>query len=126
MISGLTPGTFLKLSLRRVYRFWAGTGNVDGPALYHIHALLTTILGGIGLALLFRTERAVAIPLVIPLLLFPLPYYITHAEFRYRLDIDPPLTILAAYAVTFLIAAWSASRSRTTSGKPGESDLAAA
>jgi hypothetical protein len=29
-----------------------------------------------------------------------LPYYITHAEFRYRLVIDPLLTILAAYAVT--------------------------
>jgi hypothetical protein len=34
------------------------------------------------------------------LMLFPLPYYITHAEFRYRLVIDPLLTILAAYAVT--------------------------
>ena len=29
-----------------------------------------------------------------------LPYYITHAEFRYRLLIDPLLTILAAYAFT--------------------------
>jgi hypothetical protein len=26
-----------------------------------------------------------------------LPYYITHAEFRYRLVIDPLLTILAAH-----------------------------
>jgi hypothetical protein len=38
--------------------------------------------------------------MALPLLLFPLPYYITHAEFRYRLVIDPILTILAAYAVT--------------------------
>ena len=37
---------------------------------------------------------------ILPLMLFPLPYYITHAEFRYRLVIDPLLTILAAYAVT--------------------------
>jgi hypothetical protein len=42
----------------------------------------------------------VALLFTLPLLIFPLPYYITHAEFRYRLVIDPLLTILAAYAVT--------------------------
>jgi hypothetical protein len=44
--------------------------------------------------------RCIADLMALPLLLFPLPYYITHAEFRYRLNIDPLLTILAAYAVT--------------------------
>jgi hypothetical protein len=49
---------------------------------------------------------------LLPLILFPLPYYITHAEFRYRLVVDPLLTILAAYAVSKLcypgsIARWS-------------------
>jgi len=37
---------------------------------------------------------------LLPLILFPLPYYITHAEFRYRLVVDPLLTILGAYAVS--------------------------
>jgi hypothetical protein len=45
--------------------------------------------GRLRLALLFS----------LPLLFFPLPYYITHAEFRYRLVIDPLLTILGAYAL---------------------------
>jgi hypothetical protein len=40
----------------------------------------------------------VAALFLLPLLLFPLPYYITHAEFRYRLVVDPLLTILAASA----------------------------
>jgi hypothetical protein len=40
--------------------------------------------------------------MVLPLLLFPVPYYVTHAEFRYRLNIDPLLTVVAAYAITFL------------------------
>jgi hypothetical protein len=48
--------------------------------------------------------------LALPLLLFPLPYYITHAEIRYRLNIDPLMTILAAYAVTQLAAAWCRKR----------------
>jgi hypothetical protein len=33
-------------------------------------------------------------------MIFPLPYYITHAEFRYRLVVDPLLTILAASALS--------------------------
>jgi hypothetical protein len=37
---------------------------------------------------------------LLPMTLFPLPYYITHAEFRYRLVIDPLLVILAGYAVS--------------------------
>ena len=38
----------------------------------------------------------------LPMLIFPLPYYITHAEFRYRLNLDPLMTILAAYALGVL------------------------
>ena len=45
-----------------------------------------------------RTPLQPGIVFILPLMVFPLPYYITHAEFRYRLVIDPLLTILAAYA----------------------------
>jgi hypothetical protein len=41
-----------------------------------------------------------AVLFLLPLMIFPLPYYITHAEFRYRLVIDPVLTILGACAVS--------------------------
>jgi hypothetical protein len=99
------PGIFLKMTMRRVFRFWTGTGNQTGSAVYAIHALLTTSLGLIGIVLLYRRRRhSLAILMALPLLLFPLPYYITHAEFRYRLNIDPILTILAAYAVAQLVA----------------------
>jgi len=53
--------------------------------------------------MLYRQRRFdLAILFGLPFLLFPLPYYITHAEFRYRLALDPLLTILAAYAVVSL------------------------
>jgi hypothetical protein len=117
------PGTFLILSLRRMYRFWTGTGNADGPVLYEIHSLLTALLGGAGLILLGRRRRTVAVLISLPLLIFPFPYYVTHAEFRYRLNIDPLLTILAAYAMTQLVAAWSRRRWMTAPGRPVESDL---
>jgi hypothetical protein len=96
------PAVFLKLSARRFLRFWTGTGNLNGSPIYAIHALLTTGFGLTGLVLLYRRRRDLATLFALPLLLFPLPYYITHAEFRYRLNIDPLLTILAAYAITQL------------------------
>ncbi len=106
------PGIFLKLSARRFFRFWAGTGNLNSSLTYQIHAFLTTVFGFAGLVLIYRKGmRAFAILMFLPLLLFPFPYYITHSEFRYRLNIDPLLTVLAAYAVTQLAAAWSRRRS---------------
>jgi hypothetical protein len=39
------------------------------------------------------------------LIVFPIPYYITHTALRYRHPIDPLMTIFAAYAVSRL---WSA------------------
>jgi hypothetical protein len=102
------PGTFLDLTLRRCFRFWMGTGSAGGSPIFVIHAVTTTLLGAIGLWLVYRRRmRDFATLIALPLLLFPLPYTITHAEFRYRLNIDPLMTILAAYAVLQLAAAWS-------------------
>jgi hypothetical protein len=94
------PGIFVRMSLRRFFRFWTGTGNSSGSVFYAIHAVLTSVFGAIGIVLLYwRRMRSYAVLMALPILLFPLPYYITHAEFRYRIDIDPVMTILAAYAV---------------------------
>jgi 4-amino-4-deoxy-L-arabinose transferase-like glycosyltransferase len=95
------PGEFLRLSAVRFARFWTGTGSKDGSVFYAIHALLTTSLGLMGIWRLVSERRLrVAVLFLLPLLIFPLPYYITHAEFRYRLVVDPLLTILAGYAVS--------------------------
>ena len=95
---GAHPMDFLRLSLLRVWRFWTGTGNQDGSILFAWHAVLTSVLGLAGIWRLIATRRArVAALFSLPLIAFPLPYYITHAEFRYRLVIDPLLTILAAH-----------------------------
>jgi hypothetical protein len=97
------PGVFVRMSLRRFFRFWTGTGNNPGSAFYMVHSVLTSGLGLIGILILCKKRKyGFAALVALPLLIFPLPYYITHAEFRYRLVIDPILTILAAYAVTQL------------------------
>ena len=62
--------------------------------------MLTTALGTLGGWHLWQRRRlSLAAWSLLPLILFPLPYYITHAEFRYRLVVDPLLTILAAHWV---------------------------
>jgi 4-amino-4-deoxy-L-arabinose transferase-like glycosyltransferase len=93
------PAVFLRLSSIRFVRFWTGTGSRDGSTVFAIHALLTSCLGAVGMWRLWQRHRfGVAALFLLPLMLFPLPYYITHAEFRYRLVVDPLLTILAAYS----------------------------
>jgi hypothetical protein len=93
------PMEFLKRSGVRFLRFWTGTGSKDGSVFYPIHAVLTTSLGFLGVCRLMRERRRrLALLFLLPLMVFPLPYYITHAEFRYRLVVDPLLTILAGCA----------------------------
>jgi 4-amino-4-deoxy-L-arabinose transferase-like glycosyltransferase len=93
------PREFAALTARRFARFWLGSGTRGGPALFWIYATLTTLLGGLGWWLLWRRDRALAMLFAVPLVLFPLPYYIAHAEFRFRIVVDPLLSVLAAYAL---------------------------
>ena len=95
------PAEFLRLSTIRFIRFWTGTGSKDGSVIFAVHAVLTTFLGAMGMwRLCARGCGRVAVLFLLPLMLFPLPYYMTHAEFRYRLVVDPLLTMLAAYALS--------------------------
>jgi Flp pilus assembly protein TadG len=99
------PQAFVKLTAQRFLRFWSGTGNRDGSVFFAIDALPSTILGLLGLGLLWRHHRSLATPFFLVCVLFPLPYYITHAEFRYRLTLDPLLLPLSAYALVW-VAGW--------------------
>ena len=97
------PVSFIHLTGLRIVRYWLGAGNAKGSAIFVLHAALTFGFGVAGLWMLYRKRRVdIAVLFALPLLIFPIPYYITHAEFRYRLALDPLLTILAAYAVVAL------------------------
>ncbi len=100
------PMEFAKLTENRFIRFWAGTG--QGPAAPSHKTLYLSVLAFAGLALLSR-RRQTFILFALPLVIFPLPYYITHAEVRYQFVIDPLLAILAGYACESFFA-WCARR----------------
>jgi hypothetical protein len=93
------PAEFVRLSGERLARFWTGAGSTTNSGVVELHAVITSLLGLAGLAAMFHRHRPVAMLFLLPLLVFPLPYYITHPDFRFRLVLDPLLTILGAYAV---------------------------
>ncbi len=100
------PAEFVRLSAERVARFWTGAGSMSNSGVVELHAVVTSLLGLVGLGAMFQRQRAVATLFLLPLLIFPLPYYITHPDFRFRLVLDPLLTILGAYAVVRMETYW--------------------
>jgi hypothetical protein len=98
------PGTFIRLSAERMVRFWTGAGSTSNSGVVELHAVVTSLLGLAGLVALCNerrvNDRARAMLFLLPILVFPLPYYITHPDFRFRLLLDPLLTILSAYALS--------------------------
>jgi hypothetical protein len=102
------PAAFVDMTGRRIFRYWMGTGSAERSPIWAVHSAITTVLGFAGLMLIYiQRKRNLAVLIALPILLFPLPYYITHAEFKYRLNIDPVMTIVAAYAISQLDTAMS-------------------
>ena len=79
---------FLRLTVRRFIAFWTGSGP-DSVFLMVLYAAVSSILGFAGLITLFKRSVPIALLFYGPILLFPLPYYITHPDFRFRSDIIP-------------------------------------
>lgn len=86
-------GRFLSLTLKRIGQFWTGAeGGTDATG---VPMLMLAIAG---FALILR-RRSLAVLYAIPLLIFPLPYYITHVYMRFLYVVEPILILLAANAV---------------------------
>ncbi len=104
-------GTFVWLTLGRVVYWWTGfwlpapfylvaTG---WPATELLNALFwssLSVLAFLGLRRAFRNLEPEAWLYLIVLLFFPLIYYVTSPHLRFRHPIDPPMALLAAYAVS--------------------------
>src|SRR5260370_27116752 len=65
---------------------------------------MLSVLAFLGLLLARWADALRTFPLSAALLLFPVTYYITHSAVRYRHPIDPIMTILAVYAVSYAYA----------------------
>jgi hypothetical protein len=102
------PDLELRLMGRKFAGFWMGT---DSP-LKNFRETNSTLIKGIlftsfftaigavfGIAALYRKHGAKVIPFAVFPVMFPLLYYVTHADLRYRHPIDPVVSLLTALAV---------------------------
>jgi hypothetical protein len=91
------PGEFARLTALRIAHFWCG------PLHRPLTAAGVSALTALALLGLWYSRRATTIPqraaLIIPLLTFPLVYYIVANMFRYRLPVHWMILMLAAAAV---------------------------
>ena len=97
------PREFARLTGLRFMRFWTGSSRSPAPMTVPL-----SVAAFIGLLLLWRSRQLFNL-FTAPLVLFPLPYYITHADVRFQFVIDPLLVILAAYACEWFFA-WCSRR----------------
>jgi len=79
---------------------WVTALHLSREDIWFCSAFSLVSLAGLFLAL--RSNRMDSLPLAICLVVFPIPYYITHTSLRYRHPIDPLLTIFAVYAISQL------------------------
>ena len=102
------PGTTVNLIARRVELYWFAVSDRPrfdwGAAPFYVKALffpnlLMILFAWFGAATALRGSRPGAMLFVFALLVFPLPYYVTHALVRYRFPLDPVLAILSVYGL---------------------------
>lgn len=89
------PAEFLRRTWMRIISFWTVPQGV-GMWLVSVGAF-------IGLGLAIKKLRAKVMPLAIPMIFFPLVYYLVWAFPKHRHPIEPAILLLFAYAVDQLI-----------------------
>ncbi len=103
------PGRFIWQSLRRVLFTWTGWWNIQaGWALddtgypFILTNTVLSFLAFVGLIRAFRHRVEYAFPLAVVVVCFPMLYYATHPDIRFRHPIDPIIVMFIVYAVVSL------------------------
>ena len=96
------PGFFAVATLRRFVRFWTGYWSFrpgylryepfDLPNVPFCLALMFFMIKG--LRRWWNEDRSAALPYVIAMLVFPIPYYLTHSSMDYRQPVEPLIVVL--------------------------------
>ena len=102
------PRTFLKFCFNRVVDTWTGKYDsvldtyiqpMGAGRIYFWYNAIFSVLAFAGLLAGLWTKARESLPLAFCLLLFPIPYYITHSSLRYRHPIDPVMTMFVVIAL---------------------------
>jgi hypothetical protein len=128
------PRLFLKNVKERIEDTWAATYDsrtepwIVMLGLSRLDVWFCTafsVLAWAGMILALRSGWRGALPIATCLILFPLPYYITHTALRYRHPIDPLMAIFTTYAIARVWGAIAARRDRESIQTPLKDELEA-
>jgi 4-amino-4-deoxy-L-arabinose transferase-like glycosyltransferase len=93
------PGEFLNLTIHRVWWFWDGT-----PLLYESGGWWKpwefwplSCAGWLGLLFVLTRRPRGWVLLAVPLIIYPVPYYLSYCSSKYRHAIEPELVLLSVY-----------------------------
>jgi 4-amino-4-deoxy-L-arabinose transferase-like glycosyltransferase len=96
------PGFFAVATGRRIVRFWTGYWSfspsylkyepMDLPNVPFCLFLLYFMV--MGLRRWWRQDRTAALPYLVAVLVFPIPYYFTHSSMDYRQPLEPIIILL--------------------------------
>ncbi len=97
------PAFFVEVTGRRIVRFWTGFWSfrkdyladepLDVPNLFFCGGVTLLMLRGI--RRWWKEDRGSALPYLIAVALFPIPYYLTHSSMDYRQPLEPIIVVLA-------------------------------
>ena len=96
------PKTFVVLCFRRFIYFWAGIPRNGLEKLQNLLFLASSLLAIGGLLLALKRRMHGALLFATLLVFYPLIYYFTFPQPRYRHAIDPELAILAVFLISFI------------------------
>ncbi len=104
------PAIYVWRCVRRVVFTWTGFWSLNPEYLREepldpanvFFCTTFTVLALIGLRKAFNRSPSAAIPYVLVLLVFPIPYYLTHSDLAYRQPLNPEFVIFASLAAVSL------------------------
>ncbi len=120
------PATAAEFALHRFVYTWLDVSESPEDLWRTIPLLLKvfivancafTLLALLGAVLALHLQSPGASPLAAVLLIYPLVFYITHSELRYRFPIDSLMLMFAVYAVTYPLSRFAGRRAARAAGR---------
>jgi 4-amino-4-deoxy-L-arabinose transferase-like glycosyltransferase len=104
------PFLFIKFTLHRVLSYWTGYWSFDPAYLRDQPTEIPNMFFSIGLTIfmligarkLWLRDRTAALPYLLLLAIFPIPYYLTHVIPDYRQPIEPEIIALVSAGILSL------------------------
>jgi hypothetical protein len=117
------PGFVARVTLRRVVNYWTGYWSLDPVYIqeepYQVSNIFfcssLTLLMLFGIRDWWRRDRNAALPYLLSIAIFPLPYYLSHPLMDYRQPIEPEIVVLVVVGLRAVVARiWSRDEASST------------